>query len=428
MQYTINTKFPENNSVSIAPAKPEAAAPPPTPVQPQIYGDMPEEPTQNLGDGILFDFNCGCRMKFPDNGKEYRLVLKDADSELVVFAADVTPGAFIVSVKKFFVRFRIEIYPKGSNELLYSHEYDAAGKTVVVQLPPGTLGDSIAWFSYVERFQQMTGCKLVCAMSRKIADIFEKQYPGIKFVTTDEVKNYRPYACYLLGLFFRGNVDNQPLDFRYIGLHRTAGRILGVPDASDLPPRVDLSAPRRIAEKYVCIATQASSQCKYWNNPWGWDKVIEYLKKLGFRVLCIDRDRVCGSGLVWNHIPQGAEDFTGDLPLQERIDLIKDAAAFIGLSSGLSWLAWCCRVPVVMISGFTEAENEFYTPYRVINYHACHGCWNDMRENFDHFDYLWCPRHKGTDRHFECTRLITPEQVIRILNRIPTLNHKGDSR
>ena len=65
-----------------------------------------------------------------------------------------------------------------------------------------------------------------------------------------------------------------------------------------------------------------------------------------------------------------------------------------------------------MISGFTEAENEFYTPYRVINYHGCHGCWNDMLCDFDHFDYMWCPRHKGTERQFECTRLITPEQVI----------------
>ena len=45
---------------------------------------------------------------------------------------------------------------------------------------------------------------------------------------------YRTYACYYMGLFFRGNVDNQPIDFRYIGLHRTAGYILGV-DPATLP-------------------------------------------------------------------------------------------------------------------------------------------------------------------------------------------------
>ncbi len=51
----------------------------------------------------------------------------------------------------------------------------------------------------------------------------------------------------------------------------------------------------------------------------------------------------------------------------------------MGLSSGLSWLAWAAGIPVVMISGFTHPTNEFATPYRVINYHACNGCWNDVR-------------------------------------------------
>ena len=47
--------------------------------------------------------------------------------------------------------------------------------------------------------------------------------------------------------------------------------------------------------------------------------------------------------------------------------------------SGLSWLAWAVGTPVVMISGFTHPTNEFATPYRVINYHACNSCWNDVR-------------------------------------------------
>ena len=37
---------------------------------------------------------------------------------------------------------------------------------------------------------------------------------------------------------------------------------------------------------------------------------------------CIDQKPVHGAGLVWTHIPHGAEDFTGDRPLVER-----DAAA-----------------------------------------------------------------------------------------------------
>jgi autotransporter strand-loop-strand O-heptosyltransferase len=174
----------------------------------------------------------------------------------------------------------------------------------------------------------------------------------------------------------------------------------------------------------VVIATQASSQAKYWNNPNGWHEVIAYLKSKGYRVLCIDKNRVCGAGVVWNHIPHGAEDFTGDLPLQKRINLIKDADMFIGLSSGLSWLAWCCKVPVLLISGFTAENNEFHTPYRVINHRVCHSCWNDMRCDFDHFDFLWCPRHKNTERQFECTKFITPKMVI---DKIKIIKHGGKS-
>jgi len=75
--------------------------------------------------------------------------------------------------------------------------------------------------------------------------------------------------------------------------------------------------------------------------------------------------------------------------------------------------------PVVMISGFTHPTNEFHTPYRVINYHACNSCWNDPAHRFDHKDYLYCPRHKDTPRQFECTRLITVEQVKATIQRIP---------
>jgi autotransporter strand-loop-strand O-heptosyltransferase len=118
-------------------------------------------------------------------------------------------------------------------------------------------------------------------------------------------------------------------------------------------------------------------------------------------------------------MPPGAEDQTGDQPLLERARWLKHAEFFVGLSSGLSWLAWTMRVPVVMISGLTHPINEFATPYRVINYHACNSCWNDPLAPFDRSDYLSCPRHKDTPRQFECTRLITAQQVKQTIQRIP---------
>ena len=135
-------------------------------------------------------------------------------------------------------------------------------------------------------------------------------------------------------------------------------------------------------------------------------------------MLCIDRERTTGNGFVWNHIPHNAEDCTGNLPLIERAALLRHADFFVGLASGLSWLAWAAGTPVVLISGFSLPNHEFTTPYRVINTHVCHGCFDATDVDFDHKDYFWCPRHKGTERQFECTRAITGKQVINMIERL----------
>ena len=81
-----------------------------------------------------------------------------------------------------------------------------------------------------------------------------------------------------------------------------------------------------------------------------------------------------------------------------------------------------------MISGFSHPLNEFATPYRIVNYHTCNGCWNDPNHRFDHKDFLWCPRHKDTPRQFECTRLITVEHVKATIQRIPGFGAAKQSR
>ncbi len=394
-----------------------------------VYVVFVGDPFFDAVEGIKYDFNEGLRVKMPSEGGPWRVVFSDADSGVLLFNQDIGNDLVVASVKKYYIRFRLQIYH--SEDLkkdpmakpIFEHTYDATGRTVMVQLQVPTMGDTLGWFPYVEKFRVQNRCRVVAVLDAKFIPLLEKQYPEITFITSDRVEEYKPYACYYLGLFFKGDTNNQPCDFRYVGLHRTAGYILGV-DPAEEPPRFDLSAPRRIKEPYVCVAAHSSSQCKYWNNPTGWREVVKFLKDSGYRVLCIDKDPEHGTGLVWNGMPYGAEDFTGALPLQERVNVLKDADFFVGLSSGLAWLAWGCHVPVVMISGFTHPTNEFYTPYRLINYNACNSCWNDMREDFDHYDFLWCPRHKGTDRQFECTRLITSAQVIDAIKRVPAYQYQ----
>jgi len=117
-------------------------------------------------------------------------------------------------------------------------------------------------------------------------------------------------------------------------------------------------------------------------------------------------------------MPEGAENFTGEFTLQARASLLAHAEFFIGLSSGLSWLAWAVDVPVVMISGFTHPLTEFSTPYRVINFHVCNSCLNDTQIEYLPDIFGKCPRHQDSPGHFQCTSAITPQQVIRMVDQL----------
>jgi len=112
----------------------------------------------------------------------------------------------------------------------------------------------------------------------------------------------------------------------------------------------------------------------------------------------------------------GVVDKTGNHPLSERANDIMNAQAFIGIGSGLSWLAWALNTPVVMISGFSEAYSEFEDCERITSpQNKCSGCFNRLR--LDGGDWEWCPDHKDSDRMYECTKSITPNIVIDAINR-----------
>lgn len=404
-------------------AQPEAQTPPAVaavqPVMINPYVLPPDLPTNDAGQGIHFDFNWGARVLLPKRADgRWRATLTDLDNSTIIFQGELEEG-HLSSTKKFYIRFAIDVErlsPDGTETKVLHHEFDARGKIVLVQLPVGTLGDTMGWFPYVARFAEQSGARVICTMAKVIIPLFAKAYPEIELTTKEEFEQSplrsQVYATYNIGLFFEDDENiHQPSDFRYVGLHRTAGYILGV-DPTEAPPRIMLDDDTRpIEEPYVCIATQASAQCKYWNNPGGWLGVITYLKKQGYRVICIDQKPFNGAGIVWNQIPNGAEDETGNRPLTERARWLKHADLFIGLSSGLSWLAWAMGTKTVMISGFTHPNNEFHTPWRIITWHSCNSCWNDPRHKFDHSDFLWCPRHANTDRQFECSKLISTDVV-----------------
>jgi autotransporter strand-loop-strand O-heptosyltransferase len=186
--------------------------------------------------------------------------------------------------------------------------------------------------------------------------------------------------------------------------------MLGI-EFSEIRPRIQIKdLQRTIRPPYVCIATQSTAACKLWQYDEGWQAVIDYLNTRGFEVVLIQKEKGDFQRII---------NKCGDYSLQERMTDLMHCEFFIGLGSGLSWLAWALDKPVVLISGFSEHFSEFETNcHRVINEEVCHGCWNSTRFVFDRSDWNWCPLHRDTPREFECSRKITPDMVIEKIDQL----------
>jgi autotransporter strand-loop-strand O-heptosyltransferase len=379
------------------------------------------EPTQQGPCGIRYDFNEGCRIKFPEGN--WRLSMSDLDTGEILFDQELTGGLF-ASTKKYYVRYGFRIWKDG--ELVFAHEYDAADKIVILRMLPAGIGDTLAWIGHAAEFASRHKCKAFCLVRPDMIELLQQSYPQLTLLAEPAFQHEDAYATYKILIFYEDKTNAwQPCDYRAVGLCLTGAYILGL-EAEERRPKLSFDpGPRPIEERYVCIAVQASSQNKIWNNPKGWIETVKFLKQSGYRVICIDRETVTGRELTWTSIPHGAEDQTGARPMAERARWLAHAEFFIGLSSGLSWLAWGVGIPVVMISGFTHPVNEFKTPFRIINWHACNSCSNDTQHVLDTADFFWCPRHKGTSSEFECTKRITTKQVIDTLHKIPSFKMAG---
>ena len=292
----------------------------------------------------------------------------------------------------FFREWNVEAH--NGDKKVFNYKLKLEKQVVFINFKNIALGDSIMWPAYLEEFRRKHKCKLYVKM--RYPELFDKSYPDITFLKKGQhIKNVD------VQITPRVLVDGAPL------LDGPPG-ILNL-KKGELRPLIDKPTLKRTMEKkYVCIATHSTSYYKYWLRKNGWNDVIKYLKKLGYEVVCIDGDDVADYGRVKMHVPKGCIKKTGMRNLLERVNDLYFCDFFIGLASGLAWLAWAMEKPVVMISGFSGESCEFKNPYRVINKNVCHGCWGKKGDINDPF---YCPEHYGTSRQHECSREITFEMV-----------------
>ena len=337
------------------------------------------------------------------------------DENNLIYNNELPINHWVKLNREYYTKWKVQV--KENNSLIYENILNLNNQRVYISFGSKSLGDTLAWLPYCEEFRKKHNCKLI--VSTFMNDLFISNYPEIEFVSPGIVVS-DIVAQYRLGWFYNEdgslNTNIHKNDVRNQPLQKTATDILGL-DYEEKRPKLNL--PKVSKGKKVGIGFHSTAQAKYWNNPNGWQEVIDYLNNLGYECMIYSKE---GDGYMGNNYPEGVTIYKGG-NLQEVIDDLSTCQFFIGLGSGLSWLAWACKLPVVLISGFSEkwAETTLDT-YRVINESVCHGCFNS--ERLDAGDWNWCPLHKNTDRMFECTKTITSDMVIKEINKIMSITEE----
>lgn len=286
--------------------------------------------------------------------------------------------------RQYFTKWTAKVWQ--DSHMIYKNTLNLANKTVFIVIDSKSLGDTIAWSGYALEFQKKHDCHVVLSTFwNKILD-----YPELELVEPGATVNC--YAMYRLGWFW--DKDKEPELCNTIPLQQAATNILGL-EYTPIKPKLKLEEYHKWGRKNVVIATNSTMECKFWTRE-GWQKVINYLCQNGYDVINVSKEDNPFDNCTKIH----------DTSIEYTMQTIRNADLFIGLSSGLSWLAWALNQKVVMISNFTESDHEFDC-YRVTKPNVCNSCWNDPNIKLDPF-WDWCPRNKN----FECQRSIPASMVI----------------
>lgn len=319
------------------------------------------------------------------------------ENGITVYENTIRTNHWVKLNRKWFVNWRIKVWE--NNEFLYEHKLDYTNERVFITFESSSLGDTIAWMPYVEEFRKKHNCHVILSTFKNF--LFKNSYPDIEFVEPGSVV-HNLKGMYSIGWFY--DSDKEPVLPNTIPLQKTATNILGL-EYKEIKPRIDYSPGKRPIENiYVTIATNSTAGCKFWTKE-GWQKVIDYLTDKGYQVINVSLEDNSFNNCT----------ALEDRSIENTIDFIYHSEFFIGLSSGLSWLAWALDKQVVMISNFTEPNHEFEC-FRVTKTDVCNGCWNSFRYKFDK-SWNWCPRHAGSDRQFECQTSISGEEVINLIDQ-----------
>jgi len=329
------------------------------------------------------------------SNKNYLVKFYD-ENDICVYENTIRSNNWIKLARRWFTAWTIKVWE--NNYPIYHFELNYTNQRVYISFESSSLGDTIAWMPYALEFKKKHNCHVIVSTFKNF--LFEDVYPELEFVEPGTIVN-NIRGMYSIGWFY--DSTKEPVLPSTISLQKAATNILGL-DYVEIRPRIAYT-PRDVFDgKIVTIATNSTAGCKFWTRE-AWQELIHYLHGKNYRVINVSKE---------DNPFENCEPLE-DKSLQSAMDAISYSEFFIGLSSGLSWLAWAMNKPVVMIANFTEEGHEF-SCIRPVKKNVCSGCWNSPKYKFDK-SWDWCPVHAGTDRQYECQSSITSGDVIELITQ-----------
>jgi autotransporter strand-loop-strand O-heptosyltransferase len=367
-----------------------------------VYNSVSSASKQTQKANVSVNFTDGAFISIAggESNREYDFQFSDVNTKEIFYSGKLNTNSWSRCFISRFVPYNINVQSKG--ETIMDYNLNLSGQPVLVIIDSTSLGDAIAWFPYIEEFRKKHNCDITCSTNWN--ELFQENYPNVKFIPLNWNGDF--YAIYKLGCY--DNKERSLFNYKNVSLSHISSSILGLDPVEIKPNIVVRDKNRRISNKYVCFTTESTAQAKLWNNPTGWQETINYLNSINLQPVLIQ--------LGENNSFKNIRNLSGKKSIHDTINYLYNCEFFVGIGSGLSWLAWALNKPVVMISGFSNPQSEFFTPYRVINPNVCNSCWNEYP--FDKGDWNWCPRQKGTERQFECSKLISSKMVIDKIDQI----------
>ena len=293
--------------------------------------------------------------------QDYSIAFLDLDREEIVKQVTVKPTAPVSGQRQWYTAWRILI-SNSEGIIIFQEDLNLQGKNVFIKSDASALGDNLAWMPYIEEFRKKHNCNIIC--STFFNELFVDNYPEILFVEPN-IKISNVYAQYYIGTSNDINLIYSPSRYLENPLQKIACDILGLPYTQIKPNiGVPVDYPKK---KKVTLSEYASLRVKEWYAPGGWQKIVDLFSRYGYEVCVISKEYSYLSGVV---------NKSGDRPLSERVIDMAESKYHVGMSTGLSWLAWACHCHIFLISDFTPPDHEFEctriynpdSPRKVINY------------------------------------------------------------